>query len=105
MMDAKAYSPFGPQELAPRPANDNRPQTSMVERVARALAFVDGHGDFLPGSQATSWHEPARAAIDTVADAIYELAEERRVTGQPGDDYIAGVADRLRLSTIQEARQ
>lgn len=101
-MDAKAYSPFGPQELVPRPTNDNRPQTTMVERVARALAFVDGHGDFLPGSEAKGWYEPARAAIDTVADAIYERAEEQRVVGKPGDDYIAGVADWLRLSIIPE---
>ena len=100
-MTARAYDPWGGHPIA---TNDNRPQPSMVERVARALAFVDGHGDFLPGSEAKGWHEPARAAIDTVADAIYELAEERRVVGKQGDDYIAGVADWIRLSIIPERK-
>lgn len=62
-MTARAYDPWGGHHIA---TNDNRPQTTKVEHVARALAFTDGHGDFLPGSEATSWHEPARAAIEAM---------------------------------------
>lgn len=62
-MTARAYDPWGGHPIA---TNDNRPQPSMVERVARALACVDGHGDFLPGSEAKGWHEPARAAIEAM---------------------------------------
>ena len=71
-MTARAYDPWGGHPIA---TNDNRPQPSMVERVARALASVDGHGDFLPGSEAKSWHEPARAAIEAMLEPTERMCD------------------------------
>ena len=48
--------------------------TTLLERVARALAHVDGHGDFLPGSVANGWHEPARAAIEAMRRPTERMA-------------------------------